>query len=209
MNDIESQMNNIELQIEELKRITGTSTNVELAKALGTTKNTIQTWRRREKIPSKIFLKAELISQNGGVLLPRGFIELKFYDFEASAGHGTLVESEETPTGIVFSEKFLRQDLGYNPENVFMMPIRGDSMSPTLQSQSIVMVKRADKFSTDGIYVFRFDGNLMVKRLQFLPDGIRVVSDNTAYEPWEMTKEELEHKDFQIIGEVVWSGQRM
>lgn len=201
-------MGSFEEKIRELKRLTNTAKNVDLARVLGKSPKTISNWKHKNHIPEDIFLKAEQISQNGSIS-PRGFIELKFYDFEASAGHGTLVESEETPTGIVFSEKFLRQDLGYNPENVFMMPIRGDSMSPTLQSQSIVMVKRADKFSTDGIYVFRFDGNLMVKRLQFLPDGIRVVSDNTAYEPWEMTKEELEHKDFQIIGEVVWSGQRM
>lgn len=49
----------------------------------------------------------------------------------------------------------------------------------------------------------------MVKLLQFLPNGIKVVSDNSAYEAWELGKEEIKGNDFDIIGEVVWSGQRM
>ncbi|MDN3683919.1 hypothetical protein QW180_07770 [Vibrio sinaloensis] len=36
--------------------------------------------------------------------------------------------------------------------------------------------------------MFRFDGRLMVKRIQFLPNGIKVVSDNLSYDPWELSK---------------------
>lgn len=144
-----------------------------------------------------------------GSLTPKGYLDLKFYDIEVSAGHGALIEKEEESQAMVFSEKFIRQELGFNPNNIFLMPVRGDSMSPTLKNQSIVMVNRVDGFSTDGIYVFRFDGRLMVKRLQFLPNGIKVVSDNPSYEPWELSKEDVHRADFEIIGEVVWSGQRM
>lgn len=144
-----------------------------------------------------------------GSLTPKGYLGLKFYDIEVSAGHGALIEKEEESSAMVFSEKFIRQELGFNPNNIFLMPVRGDSMSPTLKNQSIVMVNRVDGFSTDGIYVFRFDGRLMVKRLQFLPNGIKVVSDNPSYEPWELSKEDVQSADFEIIGEVVWSGQRM
>jgi hypothetical protein len=202
-------MKQVDQQIEELKKLTNTAKNVDLAKVLGISPKTIQSWKGRDKIPEDIFIKAREISQRGGVVAPRGYLELKFYDVEVSAGSGALVEKEEESTAMVFSEKFLRQDLGYNPANVFLMPVRGDSMSPTLKNQSIVMVNRVDGFSTDGIYVFRYDGRLMVKRLQFLPNGIKVVSDNTAYEPWELGKEEIKSADFEIIGEVVWSGQRM
>lgn len=71
------------------------------------------------------------------------------------------------------------------------------------------MVHKVDEFSGDGVYVFRFDGQLMVKRLQFMPKVIKVVSDNHTYENWELLKDDLKNEDFQIIGEVVWSGQRM
>ncbi|EGA72367.1 putative transcriptional regulator [Vibrio sinaloensis DSM 21326] len=201
-------MKHIDTQIDELKKLTKTAKNVDLAKVLGISPKTIQSWKSREKIPEDIFLKAEEIAKTGSVA-PKGYLELKYYDVEVSAGHGSLVEKEEESNAMVFSERFIRQELGFNPNNIFLMPVRGDSMSPTLKNQSIVMVNRVDGFSNDGIYVFRFDGRLMVKRIQFLPHGIKVVSDNSAYEPWELAKSDIQSADFEIIGEVVWSGQRM
>jgi phage repressor protein C with HTH and peptisase S24 domain len=56
----------------------------------------------------------------------------------------------------------------------------------------------------------RHEQNLLVKRLQMLPNGIiKVKSDNALYEPWEINKEKLDSTDIEIIGRVVWSGQRM
>lgn len=72
------------------------------------------------------------------------------------------------------------------------------------------MVHKVNEFIGDGIYVFRFDSQLMVKRLQFTKYGLKVVSDNaTIYPAWELTRNELKTEDFEIIGEVIWSGQRM
>lgn len=201
-------MKHVDTQIDELKKLTNTAKNVDLAKVLGVSPKTIQSWKSRDKIPEDIFIKAKQIAEKGSVP-PRGYLELKFYDVEVSAGHGALVEKVEESSSMVFSENYLRQDLGFNPNNIFLMPVRGDSMNPTLKNQSIVMVNRVDCFSTDGVYVFRYDSRLMVKRIQFLPKGIKVVSDNPAYEPWELTKDDIKSADFEIIGEVVWSGQRM
>lgn len=89
------------------------------------------------------------------------------------------------------------------------MPVSGDSMIPTLKNQALIMVNRIEDFAGDRIYVFRFDGQLMVKRLQFTKTGLSVVSDNTTNEPWELTRNEMANVDFEIIGEVVWSGQRV
>lgn len=139
------------------------------------------------------------------------FVELDFYDIEVSAGHGALViKEEETSNAIAFSQKFINTELCVNANNIFLMPVRGDSMAPTLKNQALVMVNKIDEFAGDGIYVFRFDGQLMVKRLQFTKQGLSVVSDNAAlYPAWELTRSELKTEDFEIIGEVVWSGQRM
>lgn len=82
-------------------------------------------------------------------------------------------------------------------------------MEPTLKNGCLVMVNKVDQFTGDGVYVFRFDGQLMVKRLQFTKHGLVVVSDNPTYEPWELSKEEICSNDFEVIGEVVWMGQRM
>jgi len=138
------------------------------------------------------------------------YVELDFYDVEVSAGHGALVIQEEKDDSICFSNKFITKELGLKPKNIFLMPVKGDSMVPTLKNQALVMVNQITEFSGDGIYVFRFDGQLMVKRLQFTKRGLNVVSDNvTTYPSWELSRAELKTEDFEIIGEVVWSGQRM
>lgn len=136
-------------------------------------------------------------------------ISLDFYDIDVSAGPGTLALQEHTSDPITFNKDFLTNSLEVLPEDVFLMPVRGDSMVPTLKNQAIIMVKKIDLFSSDGIYVFRFDSQLMVKRLQFSKTGLTVVSDNPTYKEWELTREEAETEDFEIIGEVIWSGQRM
>ena len=201
-------MSIIDDKLSELKLKTGTTRNIDLAKILGVSTSTIQNWRYRGKIPEHILAKASELEEHGAII-PRGYVSIQLYEVEASAGSGSLVENEDPSTALLFSEKYLRKDLGYKPENIFLLSVRGDSMAPTLKNQSIVMVNKIDDFASDGIYVFRFEGALLVKRLQFLPEKIEVVSDNPTYKTWEIIKKDLEYKDFQIIGEVVWSGQRM
>ncbi len=111
------------------------------------------------------------------------YVELDFYDIEISAGSGALVVQENQPEGIAFSHTFISNEIGVKPSNIFLMPVRGDSMTPTLQNHALVMVNRIEDFTGDGIYVFRFDGQLMVKRLQFTKTGLSVVSDNATYKP--------------------------
>lgn len=201
-------MSTIDEQIQELKELTKTATNVDLAKALGTTRNTIQTWRHRGKVPEKIFLKARYASQNNG-LESTGMVNLIFYDVVASAGNGELVEME-TSRDMSFSEKYLRDELHVNPSEVFLMSSKGDSMYPTLKDGSLMIVKRVRDFCGDGVYVFRVNGQVMVKRLQFQPTKIIFKSDNAQfYEPWELTHNEIESTDFEILGQAVWGGGKL
>ncbi|WP_375322761.1 S24 family peptidase [Aliivibrio logei] len=203
----------IEKQLDELKILTGTSKIIELANALGVARNTIQNWRTRGKIPERILIKAQQVADGGVnhsvINNENKYIELDFYDVEVSAGSGSLVVQEKQPEGIAFSNTFITNDLGVKPSNIFLMPVRGDSMIPTLQNQALIMVNRIEDFTGDGIYVFRFDGQLMVKRLQFTKTGLSIVSDNQTYKPWELTRKEMTTFDFEIIGEVVWAGQKV
>ena len=65
---------------------------------------------------------------------------------------------------------------------------RWDNMPPTLKNGSINMVKR----------------------LQILQSGITSVkSDNSTYDPWEITKSQLDGEELALIGRVVWTGQKM
>ena len=201
-------MKDIDEQIKELYRLTDTIKRSDLSIALGVSGSAIQNWRNRNKIPEHIFLKAQGLSKKV-TKIPSGFLALPFYDVEVSAGHGALVACEERSEDMVFSQRFVTDTLGVNANNIFLMPVRGDSMVPTLKDQSLIIVNRTERLIKDGIYVFRHDGQFNVKRLQFSKNGILVVSDNIAYSPWELSKSELTTEDFEIIGEVIWSGQRM
>ena len=90
------------------------------------------------------------------------------------------------------------------------MLVEGDSMQPTLKNGAMIMVNRNVDNLSDGIYVMRYDNNLLVKRLQMLPGGIaRVKSDNSMYDPWEINKLQLDGEELALIGRVVWTGQKM
>ncbi|ENY6171094.1 LexA family transcriptional regulator [Vibrio fluvialis] len=202
-------METFEDKILQLKELTKTSSNQELAKVLGVSPKTIYTWKERGKIPEKILLKARHLSQNPQPQQPSGMINLTYYDVEASAGHGTLVEVE-TATELSFAERYLRDELHVNPSEVFTMRARGDSMYPTLKDGSLMIVKRINEFLGDGIYVFRVNGQLMVKRLQIQPTKLIFKSDNEQfYDAWELTYQEIEAIDFEVVGRTIWGGGKL
>ncbi|MDP2573244.1 S24 family peptidase [Vibrio penaeicida] len=201
-------MSVIDEKINELKLLTKTAKNTDLAKALGINPNSIQNWRTRGNIPDDVFIKARLVSQNLSSESSE-MIRLTYYDVEASAGNGALVEIE-IAKDMSFAERYLRDELHVNPSEVFLMRAKGDSMYPTLKDGSMMMVKRVQDFSGDGIYVFRVNGQVMVKRLQFQPTRIIFKSDNEQfYEPWELTHKEIESIDFEILGQAVWGGGKL
>ena len=54
----------------------------------------------------------------------------------------------------------------------------------------------------DGLYVMRYGGQLLCKRVLVEPERIQVKSDNPAYGFFYCAEHEV-----KIIGRVVWAGQ--
>ncbi|MEZ8409559.1 S24 family peptidase [Vibrio splendidus] len=210
-------MTGIEKQIEDLKKLTGTSKMKELSEVLGVARGTIQNWRARGKIPERIFLKAQQIADgsvnpalvsNVSKIMPvsefKAWSELPVYDVHAAAGAGTLVHSEfQLDTLMVPTNLLSEFDLCEKSASIIY--VDGDSMEPTLSDKDRLLVdtRELQHPVSNGVYVIRIDDAVYVKRLKWnIEKGIYlVVSDNQGYEPFE-----IDHKtgrNFKIIGKAI------
>ena len=138
------------------------------------------------------------------------YAAIPLYNVRAAAGGGAIVEHEAIVDVLHFKEEWIRNELRANPADLYLIYVDGESMEPTLRPGDVILVDHRDVGpSRDGIYVLRTDGALLVKRLQRLPGGVlRVTSDNSSYEPFNISLTQLA-EDFAIIGRVVWVGSRM
>ena len=128
-------------------------------------------------------------------------------EVEASAGSGTIVPEEYGASAVGFDRRWLKR-LGFDPENLSIIEVKGESMSPTLISGDTIMVDTSDSTDhlRDGIYVLRLDDALMVKRVALSPrkgGALTISSDNPHYPRWD----NIERTAVDIVGRVVWSSR--
>ena len=122
----------------------------------------------------------------------------------ASAGPGAL-GAEELPIGAFrFSARWLR-DQGLDARMLSAIRVIGDSMEGTLRDGDEILVDRTPRAWRDGVHVVRAGDALLVKRLDLSRPGVvTLVSDNPAYRPQELARDEVE-----VIGRVVWKSGRL
>jgi phage repressor protein C with HTH and peptisase S24 domain len=135
-----------------------------------------------------------------------GFIYVQRYDVQASAGHGSVVNEEAVVDRLAFKRDWIRR-LGLDPSFLALIDVRGDSMSPTIDSGDILLLDtRSDHVGSEGVYVINLNGPLLVKRLRIRISGaIEIISDNPKYGSEEISGEEL--SSLIIVGRVVWHGR--
>ena len=77
-------------------------------------------------------------------------------------------------------------------------------MLPKLHSGDWVIIDIIDKFLGDSLYVINYNSILMVKMLQFKPNGnIFIKSLNSEFDSYELEKDTQEI--FYVIGRVIKS----
>ncbi|SUB63220.1 Uncharacterized HTH-type transcriptional regulator HI_1476 [Plesiomonas shigelloides] len=116
-------------------------------------------------------------------------------DVTASAGHGSNTgDVVEIIRSIEYTPEYAKTMFGNRPQgSVMLINVRGDSMVGTLEPDDLIFVDTLIKFfDGDGIYVFDFNGDTFVKRLQKVKFELKVISDNKAYETWSITPEEMD-----------------
>lgn len=143
-----------------------------------------------------------------------GEIDIPHYDVRAAMGAGQVLPSDyiETIRHVTVSIEYLRtQGVSYTqPDNLGMITGFGESMNKTFTSgDPLIIDKGVTSVVTDGVYLFTLSGALFVKRLQIIPGGYRVISDNDAYPPYDITGADLKHLTIHARVLLAWRSQRL
>jgi phage repressor protein C with HTH and peptisase S24 domain len=136
------------------------------------------------------------------------FFHIDEYDVSASAGHGTLITEENIIGKAAFRADWIRKMTASPVESLKLIKVSGDSMESTLSDGDSVLIDTKQNSPTkEGIYSVQFDGDVLIKRLQYNPQkkSIRIISDNAKYPPMEITNP----ASFKIIGRALWTGRRL
>ena len=122
-------------------------------------------------------------------------VKIDVLDVRASAGSGLVpFDNAEVVKSIAFDADFFHQQFALKSSGgINLISVKGDSMQPTLNNNSLVFIDtNIQQFTHDGLYVFSFGDNLFIKRLQAVKDCLRVISDNDVYAPWDIEPCEFE-----------------
>jgi len=136
------------------------------------------------------------------------FSMIPFYDVEASAGAGSLVEQELKTSEMAFRKDWLRFK-GLQISKCALIKAKGDSMEPTIHDGDLLLVDTSiDAIKDDSIYIVQTEHHLIVKRIQQDWDGsLIVISDNPRYEKRIIGSEQV--KEVKIAGRVRWYGHEI
>lgn len=86
----------------------------------------------------------------------------------------------------------------------FALKIKGDSMSPRIQSGDIVIVRRQPTVESGEIAIVSVDREeATCKKVRFCETGIELISLNENYKPMFFTAKEAVEKSITILGKVV------
>lgn len=138
------------------------------------------------------------------------YITIKQYtDVRGAMGKGAyLLDTEGEVIDWRVTPDWARTKLPANTgiENLKIITGLGDSMKGLYNSGDPLIVDTGiNAIDFDAVYFFRVDDEGYVKRLQKTPSGIIVISKNTDYRDWLITKD----MDLEIFGRVlkVWEGK--
>ncbi len=210
-------MNKVDELIDRILGATGISSSSELAKELGINRSGITHARNNNRIPDKWIVKLYRkfglnpgwIDTGVGTVFMSGASELDV-DFKAipkvaarlSAGTGSFDVRESVTEYLSFQSKWLAAKGSAN--NMVAMEVFGQSMEPVIKEGDTVLI---DQSRTDilagAIYAVGVEDTILVKRLEKHPNKLVLCSDNKAYEPIFLERDQME--TVRIIGKVIWS----
>ena len=184
-------------------------TQLEIAKSIGVSPQTFNTWCKGVAIPrmGKVQALADYFNINKSDLIEDKKLNIDTVPIESgytipvlgrvAAGYGK--EAVEEVIGQIEISPTLAAKGDY-----FGLLIKGDSMIPTLYDGDTVIVQRVDDAESGDLVIALVNGHdATCKRLQKYADGIALIPQNPVYEPMRFTESEIDTTPVKILGKVV------
>lgn len=184
-------------------------TQLEIAKSIGVSPQTFNTWCKGIAIPrmGKVQALADYFNINKSDLIEDKKLNIDTVPIESgytipvlgrvAAGYGK--EAVEEVIGQIEISPGLAAKGDY-----FGLLIKGDSMIPTLYDGDTVIVQRVDDAESGDLVIALVNGHdATCKRLQKYAEGIALIPQNPVYEPMRFTESEIDTTPVKILGKVV------
>ena len=190
-----------EITVETLKKAHNVRTDVDLAKVLNTSVDTVRSWKKRG-VPDWLQLEVvQNVPQSTPPLQVNTVTATKLSP-HVSAGNGSNIESIDS---VEKMGEFVLDVCTFKtppPSKLFAMQVDGYSMTPMIFPDSWVVFDDTTHFKGDGLYVINWRNVLMVKLLQVNSNGmLRIVSTNKEYESYTVSPDD--QSVFRIFGKVL------
>jgi phage repressor protein C with HTH and peptisase S24 domain len=131
-------------------------------------------------------------------------VPITFYNIGASAGMGNwLLDEDVIKDKLFFDRVYIKNILKAKPEHLHVIFADGDSMSPTINDKDLLIIDISKtEITNSGVYVFKVNNELKVKRLSKKLNGdLEVMSDNPKYSPEFVPVNS--NIEIEIIGKVI------
>ena len=184
-------------------------TQLEIAKSIGVTPQTFNTWCKGIAIPrmGKVQALADYFNINKSDLIEEKKLNIDTVPIESgytipvlgrvAAGYGKEAVEE------VIGQIEISPAMASKGE-FFGLLIKGDSMIPTLYDGDTVIVQRTDDAESGDLVIALVNGHdATCKRLQKYAEGIALIPQNPVYEPMRFTESEIDTTPVKILGKVV------
>ena len=154
--------------------------------------------------------------ENEPVKVSRNIIPIPFYNVGAAAGNGNYLLDEIPEEDVLyFDERWLKNILGVNPDNLHLIFADGDSMDSgfdtkeDIKDKDLLLVDTSQLTGNNKIFVILVNNTeLRVKRLFKKMDGSLIISSNNPKYPDEIYNSDSPDIDIKVIGRVVWNGSK-
>jgi transcriptional regulator with XRE-family HTH domain len=167
--------------------------NAEFARTLGVLPQSVNNWLNRSGIPNAklsdvanaigVSIDYLLTGDNKSNINTVSFELLNIKDYQGSdLAKFDNIHDVFTVDRDWFVEVFKKQPT----PSMKIVFAQCESMQPTFKAGDFLLVDTANTTINDGVYIFRVEIQLFIKRLQIMPGRITALSDNKKYESFDL-----------------------